>query len=154
MGTVDLDGVEAKPLGVRRGLAEGGDGVEDVCLAHVDAAGLARNDETGRSLESAIGSQPDVCSRVTPMCQISSAIAPPAVDSSITTLPAGERRFSVEVRHVGVVRGGGPTHDSPLGNDQADLPGAPPVIRRNLGMGTPGGANERVIAAMTMRFLG
>ena len=134
MGTMDFDGVEAKPLGIRRGLAEGGDRVDDIRLAHLDAAGLAWRDETGRPLERR-RRQPT--RRMRPhhahVPDLRRHGAPGCMDFVDHALPAGERLFAMEVRHVGVVRGGGPTHDGPLGNDQADLAGASPVIRRNLG---------------------
>ena len=134
MGAVEFDGVEAQPLGVRRGLAEGGNGVDNIRLAHGDAAGLAWRDKTARPLERR-RRQPT--RRMRPhhahVPELRRHGAPGRMDFVDYALPARERSFPVEVRHVGVVRGGGPTHDCPLGNDQADIPGASPVIRRNLG---------------------
>src|SRR5690606_35933101 len=118
---------------------EGRDGVGDVALGHRAPVGLPGVHAVAGALEGH-GRSPVVAHlhwrHHTHVPQLRAHLPTGGVHFVDHALPTGQRSFTVEVRHIGVVAGGGPVDHRALGNDQAHFVlGATAVVGGHIGPG-------------------
>jgi hypothetical protein len=131
MRAVQFHAIEAEPLRLAGGAAEGVDGGLDVGLGHRDAGLPARARDARRTLER-LG-RPPGAGRTAQRADVPKLRPDPSagrMHGLDDARPAGQRGLAMEVGYAGVVRRGGPVDDRALGDDEADVVlGASPVVR-------------------------
>ena len=129
MGAMQLNGLEAQPLGVGGGPGEGVDGVGHGLLAHALAELLAGARQARGAVIAALGLPFRVArAHRAHVPELGGDGAALGVHLVGHPLPAGQLLLAVEARDVAVVQRGGAVHARALCDDQTHLAGGPAAI--------------------------